>query len=201
MRFIRAKLQNIIKYMKDKGWLYAIPCFLSAEEWEEWDAKTKSKYPIQFFIRETADDIRYIFTRKTRDCYWAVYRFFNPCHKDIRRAIPRQWSDISELIVDVNAAMIISFKKEADASCVDWSATEGHQKFKNWLDAAAKWFATDKAITLKQLEAAYPPLGSKNSNKTYEELYGEVNRLEQLIKDTDTEFFKQMLEYRDYMWT
>jgi len=187
--------------MQEKGWLYASPFSLTMEGWEEWEAETKKKYPIQFFIRDKASDIRYFFTRKMKDYYWIAYRFFKPCHSDIRKAIPSRWVDIHALILDVNVAMLLSFKKEADESCVDWTFTEDQKKFKNWLDVAAKWFAADRPIVVKQMEDAYPPLGSKTKDKTYEELYGEVNRLEKLIDDTDSAFLKQMIEYRAYMWT
>lgn len=107
------------------------------------------------------------------------------------------------MIEDVGFAMIVAFKKEADESCVDWNGTENHRKFKNWLDSAADWIAVARPKLVQQMENAYPPhpLPPELKGKTYDELYGEVNRLEKLIEDTDTSILKQMIEYRDYMWT
>ena len=73
----------------------------------------------------------------------------------------------------------------------------------------------------KELDAAYPPLRSvddmfeesdelykgkktfklKEREGTYEELYGEVNRIEQLIVDLDTEVLIEIVKRRQYFWT
>ena len=49
----------------------------------------------------------------------------------------------------------------------------------------------------------YPPnpLPPELKGKSYTELYGELNNIEELIAQTDTSILKQMIDYRDYMWT
>ena len=37
--------------------------------------------------------------------------------------------------------------------------------------------------------------------ESYEELYGEVNRLEQLIQDKDLEILTQLVKYRHFFWS
>ena len=37
--------------------------------------------------------------------------------------------------------------------------------------------------------------------KTYEELYGNVNRLEALIAKKDTKVITELIKNRDYFWT
>ena len=40
-----------------------------------------------------------------------------------------------------------------------------------------------------------------DQGQTYEELYGEVNRIEQLIVDKDTEVLTEIIKRRQYFWT
>lgn len=192
-------------YSKDsKEFWYPVPASLSWDDWKTWRENTKKQYPVQYWLRETVPHWFAVRIKMPcRDLYWNIYRFFKPCHKDIRKAIPRQWSDITNLIIDVNFAMILSFKKESDESCVDWDGTPEHRKFKNWLDSAAGWINAARPALMRQQDNAYPPhpLPDDMKNKSYDELYGEVNRIEQLIDETDTNILKQMIEYRGYFWT
>ncbi len=171
--------------------------------WGAWKKETKKNYPIQYFFRE--DFTRFFRIRwiRLKELKYRIQCFFFPKHPEIRKAIPRTWTDISNLVVDLNFAMILSFKKEADESWVDWNGTEEHRKFKNWLDAAADWIQKTRPELEKQRDNSYPPhpLPAELKGKSYDELYGEVNRVEKLINDTDTTIIKQMIEYRDYMWT
>jgi hypothetical protein len=189
--------------MKNKFW-YDVPSSLTWEDWEKWRNDTRAAYPLQYWLRETVPHwfpihIKWLY----RELYWKVYRFFKPCHKDIRKVIPRQWSDIANLIVDVNFAMILSFKKEADESRVDWDGTDNHRKFKNWLDAAAHWVKEGRPNCVAQMEASYPPhpLPEHMKEYTYDQLYGNVNHMQKLIDETDTNIIKQMIDYREYFWT
>jgi hypothetical protein len=188
---------------KTKPFWYQHPPFGSWYEWEDWREQMKKDYPVQYFVREFISDCAYSCKRMYRDTKYAIKCFFKPYHSDIRKAVPRQWADISHLIVEVNFAMILSFKKEADESCVDWSATEEHQKFKKWLDSCASWIQEGYPNLKKQMMDAYPPhpLPDYLKGKSYDELYSEVNRIEKLIDGTNTNILKQMIDYREYMWT
>ena len=189
--------------MKKDSW-YPTPRSLSLDDWQSWRENTKAQYPIQYWFRETLTHWFAVQIKlPCRELYWKIYRFFNPCHKDIRKAIPRQWSDITSLIVDVNFAMILSFHEEADESFVDWDGTPEHRQFKNWLDSAVHWIKEGRPNCEAQKNALYPPhpLPPELKGKSYTELYGELNKIEQLIAETDGNILKQMIDYRDYMWT
>lgn len=191
------------KEMKNKFW-YDVPLSLTWEDWKKWRIDTRATYPFQYWLRETMPLwFRSHIWWDLRELYWKVYRFFNPCHKDIRKAIPHQWADVASLIIDVNFAMILSFKKEADASWVDWDYTPEHRKFKNWLDSAAHWITEGRPSLEAQRDALYPPspLPPEMKGLTYDQLYGSLNAVEKLIDETDTNILKQMIEYREYMWT
>lgn len=188
--------------MEKRGWVYLTPEFNSLDAWYYWDKEVKVKYPKQYFMRELLSNTTCTLIRGYREGKYTIKCFFKPYHSEIRKAIPRKWADVSGLVVDVNFAMILSFKKEADESCVDWDYGE-HRKFKDWLDAAAKWIQEERPTIEKQRDAAYPPhpLPEHMRGWDYEQLYGEVNKLEKIIDETDTAIIKQMVDYREYMWT
>ena len=192
------------QYKKPKiKFMYETPYILSMDDWELWRQEMKEKYPFQYWLRE---DVYYWFLSwkwKWNELSNAIDCFFNPRNQEIRKAIPKTWMDISSLVVDVNRAMILSFKKEADESFVDWNGTEGHREFKDWLDAAAKWFTEDKPNLEKQRDAAYPPypLPTEMKDYPYDQLYGKHNELEKMIEDTDSKILKEMIDFRQYMWT
>ena len=188
--------------VESKPFWYKVPTSYTLDDWAEWEQQMKRDYPVQYFVREFFSDCKYTIRNFCRDIKYAIKCFLKPYHSDIRKAIPRKWADVSNLIVDVNFAMILSFKNEADESCVDWDYGD-HRKFKNWLDAAAKWIQEDRPAIQKQRDDAYPPhpLPDHMRNWNYEQLYGEVNKLEKIIDETDSAIIKQMVDYRDYMWT
>jgi hypothetical protein len=183
--------------------IYKTPHSLSFDGWESWGKETKEKYPFQYWLREDVYYWFYGLKRKWDDLFYKVKCFFKPQHQEIRKAIPKTWTDISSLIVDVNFAMIVSFKKEADQSYVDWGWTEKNQEFKNWLDSSAHWITVGRPNCEAQADALYPPypLPEDLKGKSYNELYGEMNKINLLIAETDTNILKQMIDYREYMWT
>jgi hypothetical protein len=171
--------------------------------WTAWEKETKKNHPVQYFFREEVTTFFRIKWMRFQTFKYKIKCFFFPKHQELRKAIPRTWVDIANLVVDLNFAMILSFKKEADESWVDWDATPEQRKFKNWLDSSAHWITVGKPNCESQANALYPPhpLTDLQKGKSYEELYGELNKMEKLISETDTNILKQMIEYRDYMWT
>lgn len=188
--------------MKKFLW-YKDPQAMSLNDWDKWEKQTRKEFPIQYFFRERMMRFFRVKWARFSDFKYKIKCFFFPKHQEIRKAVPRTWADISGLIVDVNFAMILSFKKEADESCVSWDHGEDIQKFKNWLDSSAHWITVGRPNCEAQKNALYPPhpLPEEMKNFTYEQLYGELNKIEKLINDTDTAILKQMIEYREYMWT
>jgi hypothetical protein len=158
---------------------------------------------------------------------WSMYYYdiikpiFRPRNKRIRKAIPRQYSDITELIVKVNFEFIKAFyEDEYKADIVDWSATEEHQNFADWLEKAYHYITVERPNLEKQRDAAYPPTKNiedmferieqedgtvvcymKDDGIPYEVKYGEVNRLEQEIDDNDKRYLIDMILRKDYFWT
>lgn len=188
-------------FSSEKSPWYNKPYSLELKKWAAWEKETKANYPIQFWFRETVPLWWGCHVYRFKELYWKVRHFFMPCHAEIRKAVPRGWTDVSNLILELNFAMITSFKKEADESWVDWDE-ENQKPFKVWLDSAAEYVKTERPALLKEQDAAYPEFDLfDQDNKTYEELYGRVNELEKIITDKDNAILKQMIDYREYFWT
>jgi len=151
-----------------------------------------------------------------------VTPIFKPKNSRLRKAIPRQWRDISGLIVDVNFEFIKAFyEDEYVDGVVDWTATEHHQEFANWLEHSYQYITKERPSLENEKDEAYPKsnvdfLDSfiKSTNEKgetvyqlkddgipYDIKYKEVNRLEKLIEDKDSDVLMQLIKRRDYFWT
>ena len=157
--------------------------------------------------------------------YDHIKTIFKPHHTRLRKAIPRQWHDLSSIIIDINFEIIKSFyEEEYSSGIVDWQADEHHSKFAKWLEEAYKYITIERPTLEKQMDASYPEAKlddwfgeaetDKNGNvtrrmktceerygKSYEEVYSEVNRIETLIDKKDTKIITELVKYRNYFWT
>lgn len=163
-----------------------------------------------------------IFPYRLRMHYWENIRpIFKPQNKRIRKCIPRTWRDISHLMVDVNFEFIKAFyEDEYKADIVDWEATEQHSEFAKWLEGVYLYITKERPQLEIDLQNAYPPFKGfdemfkptvdKDGKRMfvmaddgipYEVKYKEVNRIEKLIEDTDTEILTEFVKRRNYFWT
>jgi len=146
---------------------------------------------------------------------------FKPKNSRLRKAIPRQWRDISSLIVDVNFEFIKAFyEDEFIDGVVDWSATEHHMEFSLWLEESYLYITKERPELEKQKEDSYPKMAAfdkmfeeiidqngqklyqfKDDGIPYDVKYKEVNRLEKLIEEKDTDILIQIIKRREYFWT
>jgi hypothetical protein len=155
--------------------------------------------------------------------YDKIRPIFNPQNKRYRKVIPRTWSDVSHLIEAVNFEFIKGFyENEYLHGNTDWEGTGPHAvEFARWLESAYDYITIERPQLEKDMDNAYPPIRPvdewfeetnetlngqklfrmKERKESYEELYGEVNRLEQLIQDRDTEILTQLIKYRYFFWS
>jgi hypothetical protein len=196
---------KIFKYLELKGFLYAVPFAETMEGWDAWRKKVKKEHPIQYFIREKIEDIEDdIISAYYRIKYYVRTSLF-PENKRIRNAIPVRGHDVTSIIEKMNFAAILQFKEEADKSQVDWTANESHKEFKDWLDRSVVWLTEGKANLEKELDRAYPTVSLMKTEEItlerYNDMYKEVHRLEELIKQTDENILVQLIKYREFFWT
>jgi hypothetical protein len=192
---------------------YALPCdFLDDTKlgWNEFDRRIQKIYPIQGWFREwflSSDNPVYWFfhklNRNIKDIKNNIRRFIRPSHPRFRKAYPRhKWHDLKEAIVDINFALIQDFyHEEISRDFVNWDATEEHKAFRAWIEDAIFWIEKAEPQAQKDLDAAYKNVDRKNRNLPYEQMYGEVNRIEKTIEETNTRILKEMMEHRGFFWT
>lgn len=153
--------------------------------------------------------------------YDKIKPFFKPKHSRLRKSIPRQWCDVSSLIVNVNFEFIKSFyEDEYVDGVVDWSATEHHQEFAEWLEQSYTYITKERLFLQNELDEAYPKTSSiddmfelivdenrrkmyqmKDDGIPYDVKYADVNRLEKLIEEKDNDILIQLIKRREYFWT
>jgi hypothetical protein len=158
---------------------------------------------------------------------WRMYYYdkikpiFKPQNERIRKSIPRTWTDVSHLIVEVNFEFIKAFyEDEYKADIVDWDATEQHKEFAKWLEESYEYITKIRPHLEINLQNAYPQ--HKNFYNLFEEIvdengkrmfqmvddgvpyevkYKDVIRIENEIENNDTEILTQIIKRRSYFWT
>jgi hypothetical protein len=152
--------------------------------------------------------------------YDHIKTIFSPHNKRIRKAIPRQYSDISNLIEIVNFKFVeVFYEDDYIDGNVDWSATEDHKEFSLWLEAAYRYIKIERPRLEEELNNSYPPHkpidemfkpveidGKKmyemiNDGIPYEVKYADVIRIEKQIMDKDTEILTEIIKRRSYFWS
>jgi hypothetical protein len=137
---------------------------------------------------------------------WGVYRYFKPCHKPVRKAIPREWCDVTELVLLVNFAIIKEFVEEEMDSVV-WDDEERPILLSagKWLRESYDYITKERDVLLQNqdTELSIASNLSKQERKglSYHQRYGKVNELEKLIAEKDKKVLLGLAEYREYLWT
>jgi hypothetical protein len=182
-------------------------------------------FKIRNFIYKKFDifDVWDILPYRWNMWYYDVLKpIFKPKNSRLRKVIPRQWRDVSCLIVDVNFEFIKAFyEDEYLDGVVDWNDTEHHKEFADWLEKSYLYITKERPELEKEKENSYPKTSvdffnsfekivdeqgrtmyqMKDDGIPYDVKYAEVNRLEKIIEDTDTEILTQIIKRREYFWT
>jgi len=142
--------------------------------------------------------------RKLNDFVWNVYRYFNPCHKKIRDAIPRKWVNQVELIRDVNFAFIVEYV-EGEMYIIDWESDDKHKEVAAFLDQAYTYIKTGRHLLEQKiweaLDEAILTRETEGIKRSYEERYGEHDQLEAELDQRDLEILVKLMQYRKWMWS
>jgi len=187
------------------------------------DSKKTLSYRIRSYLRYKLGiwDMWDLLPYSWRHYYYDYVRpIFKPCHGRIRKSIPKTWSDISCLAVNVNFEMIKSFYEgEYKNGHVDWQSDDWHKEFAEWLESAYKYITVERpelevnlsnaypsVRLLDRLEETYDSKGNKmytlkDDGIPYEVKYAEVNMIEKAIYDRDTDVLTQFIKRRDFFWT
>lgn len=215
---------SLPKNEREKFGLYLLPwslpfTFFNKEEktkgWKEFYAELKKEYPVQYFFREWIfsyeNPIYSFFNTKliwpVKELRWKIHRFLNPCHPRWRKVLPRhKYSDITELVIDSNFALILDFYyEEVKQGMVDWKSDDKHKKFHKEILNAVKWIEKDRNNHLdkidKTLSLAIKKPVMKKGKLDYLATYKEHNKLEDELKNKDTKILTWFIENREFFWT
>lgn len=109
--------------------------------------------------------------------YTKLKPIFSPKHKTVRKAVARGYSDLVQVIVDVNFAIIKEFYEEEYLNgIVDWQATETDKEFAKWLENSYLYITEGKNKLETQLAAAYP------ETPPFDEMWKEIEDVDSLDK-------------------
>lgn len=153
--------------------------------------------------------------------YDVIKPVFRPHHARLRKAIPRQWSDLVTVIVNINFEIIKSFyEDEYKDGYIDWSSTEEHKAFEQWLINAYRYITVERPILQSRLENSYPPTRSLDEmfqpftdeagrkmfrmvddGVPYEVKYKDVIYFEKLINEKDNQILKELIDKKEFFWT
>jgi len=144
--------------------------------------------------------------RNFHDTSWTIYRWFNPCHKLVRKSVPRKWCDTTELVLLVNFAIIKEFV-ENEMNDVYWDNKDNPKVFAagKWLNKSYEYIVSERNQLLDEIDKALQEATDlpKDLKKTltYEERYGRVNILEAELASRDRKVLVDLAEHRECLWT
>lgn len=212
-------IKEYFKLPKDKrekwGFWYLKPIALSMDDfldkkakggWGEFRKLIMNEYPIQGWIREWFfgwDNPIYAFIkikiRQISDIKYNIECFFNPYHKRIRNALPKTFSDITGLILDLNFAMILDFYyEEVLDGPVDWTFDEQHKTFINWIKNVVNYIEVERPALEKENDKLWRAENGKKINKTF---LNKMHKKENFIIEMDKRILKEMIDYKEMFWT
>jgi len=167
---------------------------------------------IEKFWKSLQDKYDFLCPWWRNEKWYNIKCWFNPKTKWIRKAVDNGWHDLDYCYTQLMFAGIINYVEgEKCFETIMW-VTPQEKKHKKKIEEIYKWAKTGRAELQKKIKAAYPPLetpislpmryaSAEDNKKTYEELYGEVNRLEKLLYDTDTAYMIWLVKNRNTLWT
>jgi hypothetical protein len=179
------KMKNSIKQMKVKD-----ESMITGLRATYYDVKYRLRSMIPYKIRFKWNEL----------CCW-----INPRNQWATDVIPNHWSDKTYLIPEFMFAAIIHFVDgEKALETTVWQK----KKEKELLEVYA-WAKTGRKEFQDKIDKAYPEIPKNtdsldwmNSRKeTFEELYGEVNRLEAELEKIDTKHLTWIVKNRQILWS
>ncbi len=179
-------------------------------EWDKFYAFVRQEYFFQWVFRywlTSWDNPVYAFYRLNKmrfdEKYYAVKRWFKPFFPRWRASCKRhQYTDIVQLSVSSNFALIQDYwHEEVAKDTINWNADGHHKQFYKELKAAIKYIEIDRKKLEEKADNALTTATLTKRKGTFQERYGKHNKLEQEIKDRDTDVIVWFIQNRDFFWT
>lgn len=167
------------------------------------DRFLKKNYPIQFFVRELAIDMKYWW----KDKKWAVislYRDWVPGRRtEMRKKVfPRHYTDLVDMIVTFHMQVLIEFveREEALVTC-DYSANEKDRQFEAELRECYEYASGGRAKMVKAIDAeAARAFNESRENGANSDTYKKLTEMENEVMDYDTKVCEWVVRNRNRLW-
>lgn len=180
------------------GFWYTTPSF-DFKDYRKQDEYFQKTYPIQYYIRTK---ILFKFTKGyvSNWIYENISCRISPKQKWLTKDVPNTWTDKVWLIPHINFKMVTHFVELE--KCFDYTdyeaSSEMHVKFAAELKECYDYIKNVRPSLEKKSNDA---LCDVKEDGSYEEKYGEVNRIEQEIEDLDTKWLTWIVVNRNFFWT
>jgi hemerythrin len=141
----------------------------------------------------------WIFPRYRETLLDKVGLFFKPRQRWIKNHIEyNHWCDKVELIPKFLFGCVIHYVDEEKCfERINFDATPEHKKFAKELKKCYEYAKNGRDELEKKTDEAYPEFSNTGS---YEEMYGEVHRLEAEIRKLDKRYMTWIVANKDFMW-
>jgi hemerythrin len=143
----------------------------------------------------------WIFPRYRETLLDKVGLFFKPRQRWIKNHIEyNHWCDKVELIPKFLFGCVIHYVDEEKCfERIDWDSDPEHKKFAKELKKCYEYAKNGRDNLEKQIDEAYPE-SSNITSGSYEEMYGEVNRLETELRKLDKRYMTWIVVNKHFMW-
>ena len=167
------------------------------------DRFLKKNYPIQFFVRELATDIKYWW----KDKKWLIISFYRDWvpgrRTEMRNVVfPRHYTDLVDMIVTFHMQVLIEFveREEALVTC-DYSANEKDRQFEAELRECYEYASGGRAKMVKAIDAeAARAFNESRENGANSDTYKKLTEMENEVMDYDTKVCEWVVRNRNRLW-
>lgn len=164
------------------------------------DRFLKKNYPIQFFVRELAIDMKYWW----KDKKWAVislYRDWVPGRRtEMRKKVfPRHYTDLVEMIVTFHMQVLIEFVEREEAFLNN--EYPANDVFANELRECYEYASAGRAKMVKAIDAeANRAFNESRENGANSDTYKKLTEMENEVMDYDTKVCEWVVRNRNRLW-
>jgi hypothetical protein len=159
--------------------------------------------------------------RLSRFWYEQISSRLRPRNRWLTKKLPRTWCDKVELIPIVLYEMVIHFVEEE--KCFERLEYRDIPEEEKMIKEIYHWAKTGRTAFIEKIDNSYPPLEEtefvrietgevderdrpyyelkSKSKKSYEELYGELNKLEAEFTSIDDKYLNWIVLNRARLWT
>lgn len=180
---------------KNKGrWFYYVPFALRRNEWDDWEAKIKQRYPIQWFFRMTLYRFFNRLIYKIRhDLYYYIKDYFYPHNVIKLRSLPRSYSDPDLLIEHAVVQLFVDYVENSN----NWILCDIDEEIKKFQDDTGREWLEHYRVDFERLKEVY--YWAKNEFLVEEPDFVSVKR-DKEIEDRTTKMLSTIIELRGHLW-